>query len=126
MGEPTIDVATLSPFFLGVPDAQRTELQRLEVELTGTADYFSLPFDFAARFKRLRSGAAAAAAAGRRGAGPGHRGVLAIRRRPGQGWDACGLPTVNGGEHDLAVPRRAGDGPRVAGEEAPDPSGTTI
>ena len=46
----TIDVRTFSPYFLAVPDDQRTSLQRLEAERTGPVDYFSLPVDFDRRF----------------------------------------------------------------------------
>ena len=46
----TIDVRTFSPYFLAVPDEQRNELQRLEVELTDAANMFNLPIDFAKRF----------------------------------------------------------------------------
>jgi hypothetical protein len=46
----TIDVATFSPYFLGMAARQRDELARLEVELTGPANYFSVPIDFAHRF----------------------------------------------------------------------------
>jgi hypothetical protein len=46
----TIDVETLSPYFLGMTPAQRDELAALEVERTGPADYFSVPIDFRARF----------------------------------------------------------------------------
>jgi hypothetical protein len=46
----TIDVRTLSPYMLGLPADGRDELQRLEVELTGPTNLFSVPIDFAARF----------------------------------------------------------------------------
>ena len=46
----TVDVATFSPYFLGMAARQRDELARLEVELTGPANYFSVPIDFAQRF----------------------------------------------------------------------------
>jgi hypothetical protein len=47
----TIDVSTFSPYFTSVPEDRRTELQRLEVELTSAANRFSVPVDFAARFQ---------------------------------------------------------------------------
>ena len=45
----TIDVQTVSPYFLGLAAGDRTLLQRLEVELTTSADYFSVPVDFSRR-----------------------------------------------------------------------------
>src|SRR5207248_9320809 len=41
----TIDVSTFSPYFTGVPEDHRTELQRLEVELTSAANRFSVPLN---------------------------------------------------------------------------------
>jgi hypothetical protein len=46
----TIDVRTLSPYMRSIPDDRRSELQRLEVELTDPANLFSVPVDFDARF----------------------------------------------------------------------------
>src|SRR6185369_4543139 len=46
----SIDVETISPYFLGLPAERRNELAQLEVELTGPTNRFSLPVDFAARF----------------------------------------------------------------------------
>jgi hypothetical protein len=46
----TIDVRTLSPYMQSIPDDRRSELQRLEVELTDPANLFSVPIDFDARF----------------------------------------------------------------------------
>jgi hypothetical protein len=46
----TIDVATFSPYFLGMSPETRDELAAREVERTGPADYFSVPIDFRARF----------------------------------------------------------------------------
>jgi len=46
----TIDAQTISPYFLSVAAGDRTLLQRLEVELTTNADYFSVPLDFSSRF----------------------------------------------------------------------------
>ena len=46
----TIDVETFSPYFLGMSPEQRNALAAQEVERTGSADYFSVPIDFRARF----------------------------------------------------------------------------
>jgi 3',5'-cyclic AMP phosphodiesterase CpdA len=40
-----IDVSTFSPYFTGIPEDRRTELQRLEVELTSAANRFSVPLN---------------------------------------------------------------------------------
>ena len=46
----TIDVETISPWILGQDPSRRNALEREEVELTGAADRFSVPIDFAERF----------------------------------------------------------------------------
>jgi hypothetical protein len=45
-----IDVETISPWILGQKPSRRTELAEVELELTGDANRFSVPIDFAERF----------------------------------------------------------------------------
>ena len=91
----TVDVETISPYFLGLPAAKRNELADLEVELTGPANRFSFDVDFATRF-----GAAPA-----RAARPARSllvpGTLAYWRFDG-GATTGAVPDLSGNRNDLS------------------------
>src|SRR5439155_16809463 len=118
-----IDVRTVSPYFLGLPEERRNALARREVELTGPADYFSVPVDFARRFggfdpvpvRPPRPARAARCRGQRRQAHDHVRGRLSRGRQPVDARDRRGhrRPVLAARRVPLR-PRRRADLPRLA------------
>lgn len=109
----TIDVETFAPWLLAKRPAARTPLEAEHLELTGPADRFSLPIDFAARFAAFDPPARPAP---RPAAAVIDRHTVAYWRFDGAGQsltDGAEIQDHTGNHNTLTVRRLANSRPEV-------------